>query len=65
MWQIITPEQDEEFRKAAQEHWERSHEEHKRKAEALRDWLMASTCPHCGQHPPTPPWFAGITPAPG
>jgi hypothetical protein len=63
MWLLITPEEEESKRKAMEDQFRRMHDENTRKAEALRDWLAASTCKHCGQHPQIPPWFAGVSPA--
>jgi len=35
----------------------KSVEEAEKKTEARESWLKANTCPHCGQHPPLPPWL--------
>lgn len=61
MWML--PPTKEEQERAAKEHEQRAlqaAEEHRKKAEAKAAWLRASTCPHCGQHPPIPPWFVGV-----
>jgi phosphopantetheinyl transferase (holo-ACP synthase) len=41
-----------EIRSRQQKEWAKKHA-------AKEAWLKASTCPHCGQHPPIPPWFVG------
>lgn len=57
MW-IVETDAQRAAREAAQaEATRRMLEDAARKNEARDAWLRLSTCEHCGQHPPLPPWL--------
>ena len=60
MW-ILPPtkEQQEKQEREMAERMAKRHAEWNEQHEKKEEWLKANTCPHCGQHPPIPPWFEG------